>query len=109
MELQITRLVEGKDQPRQHGILSWCFVQALEELRYDCTHVELMEVIKKHMKQIKERDLPRMDQEVLLTFSTPLSNPSRMRALQPVEALHAFNHIRGGCSEPSWASQPSIG
>jgi hypothetical protein len=86
MELQVTRIVDGKDTPRQHGILSWCFVQALDDLKYDCSHVALFEATRRHMLQIKEKDLPRMDQEVLLTFSTPMSNPISTKVLQPVDS-----------------------
>merc|ERR1719453_3017000 len=82
MEMQINRVVDGKDVPKQHGVLTWCFVQALEELRHDCTHTELLWAVRKNMTALKDRDLPRLDQEVLLTFSTPLSNPQTMKVMQ---------------------------
>jgi len=111
MELLIKGAGEGKDQQKQHGILSWCFMAALGELQYECTHLQLMEAIQRRMRQIKDQDLPKLDQEVLLTFSTPLSNPSRMKALHPVELQHAARQLNGGGvgGEPSWASQPALG
>lgn len=87
MEMQMSRMVDGKDTPKQHGVLTWCFVQALEELRYECTHTELLWAVRKQMAAVKEKDLPRLDQEVLLTFSTPLSNPQTMKVLQPLPLM----------------------
>jgi hypothetical protein len=82
---------DGVVGPRQHGVLSWSFVQALKRRQprtegCDCTHRDLVEAIRREMAQIKAQHLPRMDQEVLLTFSTPLSNPVTMLALQPLES-----------------------
>jgi len=87
MEMQMSRVVDGKDVPKQHGVLTWCFVQALEELRYECTHTELLWAIRRQMGALKEKDLPRLDQEVLLTFSTPLSNPQTMKVLQDLPLM----------------------
>lgn len=38
------------------------------------------------MRALKNKDLPRMDQDVLLTFSTPMSNPHTMKVLQPAHS-----------------------
>jgi len=84
MEMQMTTTADSKDQPKQHGILSWCFVLAMAELNFDCTYMELAEGIREQMRVIKERDLPRMDQDVLFTFSAPLSDPNKMRLFQPL-------------------------
>jgi len=70
---------------RQHGALSWSFARALEELGCECTYVQLLEAVQGQMRRIREAHLPRMDQQVLLTFSTPLSNPAKMAVLQPLE------------------------
>eukprot|EP00747_Dinoflagellata_sp_TGD_P166501 gnl/TRDRNA2_/TRDRNA2_189378_c0_seq1.p1 gnl/TRDRNA2_/TRDRNA2_189378_c0~~gnl/TRDRNA2_/TRDRNA2_189378_c0_seq1.p1 ORF type:complete len:491 (+),score=91.35 gnl/TRDRNA2_/TRDRNA2_189378_c0_seq1:41-1474(+) len=84
MEMQMIRVVDGKDVPRQHGILTWCFVRALEEMKFDCTYMQLWGAIRAEMEKVKQRDLPRMDQEVLMTFSTPLSDPHSMKVLCPL-------------------------
>eukprot|EP00929_Paragymnodinium_shiwhaense_P091906 TRINITY_DN51799_c0_g2_i1.p1 TRINITY_DN51799_c0_g2~~TRINITY_DN51799_c0_g2_i1.p1 ORF type:complete len:466 (-),score=129.32 TRINITY_DN51799_c0_g2_i1:110-1507(-) len=84
LEMQFTCTADAKGQPRQHGILSWCFVQALEELRYECTYFELQRSIEAKMAMLKQRDVPRMDQQALLTFSKPLADPLNMRVLQPL-------------------------
>jgi len=86
MEMQVMAMADGKEAPRQHGILSWCFVRALEELRYDCTYLDLLMGIRRQFQEIKVRDVPRMDQEVLLTYCTPLSNPGMMRVMAPVDS-----------------------
>lgn len=88
MEMQMSRVIDGKDVPKQHGILSWCFVQAMDELKGECNHTELSNVIMKYMNQIRERDLPRMDQKLLLTFAAPRSDPT-MRVFQPLASQHA--------------------
>jgi len=87
MEMQMSMpKVDGQDQAtKQHGVLSWCFTKALEALNFDCTYFELWEEIRRQMKIIQQTSLPRMDQEVLMTFSPPLSKPRTMKALQPVE------------------------
>lgn len=69
----------------QHGVLTWCFVQALQKLENDCTHCELLEATKGHLRKLKDGDGSCMDQEVLLTFSKPLSNPSKMRVFQGIQ------------------------
>eukprot|EP00931_Biecheleriopsis_adriatica_P015801 TRINITY_DN11872_c0_g2_i1.p1 TRINITY_DN11872_c0_g2~~TRINITY_DN11872_c0_g2_i1.p1 ORF type:complete len:765 (+),score=138.63 TRINITY_DN11872_c0_g2_i1:67-2361(+) len=87
MELQVKleqQTSSGKEERKQHGVLSWCFLAALKELKYSCTYLELHRAIQRHVAVIKRDDVPRLDQEVLLTFSTPLSNPASMRVLQPV-------------------------
>lgn len=91
MEMKMTTpSVDGQEPTvKQHGVLSWCFAKALEELNFSGTYFELQEEIQQQMKQIKATSLPRMDQEVLLTFSLPLSKPRTMKILQPRESLHA--------------------
>merc|ERR1719270_1087485 len=79
--MQFMVMADGKETPRQHGILSWCFVRALEELRYNCTYLDLLMAIRRKFREIKDRDVPRMDQQVLLTYCTPHSNPGIMQAM----------------------------
>merc|ERR1719506_3505882 len=55
MEMQMSKLVDGEERPTQHGILTWCFVQALAYLKYDCTHAELFEQVRQDMMCIKGR------------------------------------------------------
>eukprot|EP00971_Amphidinium_carterae_P156339 3099425-Amphidinium_carterae.1 len=31
-EVQMNLIVDGKDAPRPHGVLTWCFVEALKDL-----------------------------------------------------------------------------
>lgn len=86
MELQVgNTVVDGKDVPKVHGVLTYCFVKALEELGWHCTHADLVNCIKRQMAQIKERDLPKMDQELQFTFSKPNSNPGSMRIFNGVD------------------------
>jgi len=102
LQVQVERSSQGgKEQKKQYGVLSWCFVEALRELRCDCNYLELLNAIRKHMAAIKQRDLPRMDQEGLLTFTTPLSDP-RMKVLQPVQGkLMSRPPLPGGsCAVP---------
>lgn len=87
MEMQMTKVVDGEEVKTQHGILTWCFVQALQAQKYDASHIELLEAIQREMQSIRARELPKMDQEVLLTFSTPLSDPHYMRVMQPLPKL----------------------
>eukprot|EP00931_Biecheleriopsis_adriatica_P055785 TRINITY_DN33054_c0_g1_i1.p1 TRINITY_DN33054_c0_g1~~TRINITY_DN33054_c0_g1_i1.p1 ORF type:complete len:634 (+),score=111.93 TRINITY_DN33054_c0_g1_i1:93-1904(+) len=89
MEMQMTVPgVDGQEATqKQYGVLSWCFVRALEELRYQCSFYELLEETRKQMQRLKSESLPRMDQEVLMTFAAPLSKPKVMRALQPLEGV----------------------
>jgi hypothetical protein len=98
IEMQMSVSVEGKEQPRHHGILTWCFISALEELRYDCSHTELKLSIEKKMSILKGKDLPMMDQQVLLTFSTPLSNPMMMKVNQPIQTgrVSSYSFSSGG-------------
>jgi hypothetical protein len=96
MEMQFSKVVDGQPQPRQHGILTWCFVQAFEELRYECTHTELLWAVRRRMAAIKEKELPRMDQEVLLTFSTPHSNPQTMKVMQCLQLMAGRGLSVGG-------------
>merc|ERR1719506_2415405 len=49
MEMQMIKVVDGEERPTQHGILTWCFVQALAVLGYDGTHVDLLEQLKGEM------------------------------------------------------------
>jgi len=91
LELQVARSSNGWDGLKQHGALSWCFVQALEELRCDCTHAQLQSGIHKHMARLRDESLPRMDQQVLLTFSLPLSDPHREKVLRPMACGEATN------------------
>mmetsp|Transcript_65619 Transcript_65619/g.154350 ORF Transcript_65619/g.154350 Transcript_65619/m.154350 type:complete len:567 (+) Transcript_65619:72-1772(+) len=77
---------EGQEQTtKQHGVLSWCFTKALEALHFNATYYELLEEIRRQMVIIQQNGLPRMDQEVLLTFAPPLSKPRTMKTLQPVD------------------------
>lgn len=90
MELQMTVLVDGKETQRQHGCLSWAFVQGLDELKYRCTHVDLLQAIRRILLRVKEQDLPKMDQEVLLTFALPNSEPVKMRVFEPLEVPNSW-------------------
>jgi hypothetical protein len=104
------RVVDGKEQPRQQGILTWCFAAALEEMRYDCTHIELKHAIDRQFARIKHNDLPRMDQEVLLTFSMPHAQPGTMRVLQPLmpsgQRLHSGQAMEPG--QPQMTAPPVV-
>lgn len=84
LELQLPSIVDGAATPKQHGALTWCFARALEDCKYQCTHVKLLDTIKRHLRQMKQSQVPRMDQEVFLTFSVPLSDARYIQALQPV-------------------------
>ncbi|CAK9036285.1 unnamed protein product [Durusdinium trenchii] len=86
MEMKMTLPgVDGQEPTvKQHGVLSWCFARALEELNFSGTYFDLQEEIQQQMQTIKSTALPRMDQEVLMTFSLPLSKPRTMKVLQPV-------------------------
>jgi len=86
MEMQLVSTLAGNHGTRQHGLLTWCFVQAIERLGSACTHVELLSYIERSLRKFKEKDIPRMDQQVLLTFSTPLSDPTTMGVLEPLES-----------------------
>ena len=86
LELQVASCTNGCETLKQHGALSWCFVQALEELRCDCTHAQLRAGIQMHMARLRETCLPSMDQNVLLTFSLPLSDPRSEKVLRPTAA-----------------------
>jgi len=86
IEMCMARDVEGLETRVMHGLLSWCFVRALDELKYDCTHMELFEAVRTQMTLIKENHLPSMNQEVLLTFSMPLSDPRTMKVVQSLAA-----------------------
>lgn len=108
MEMQMMRMVDGKEAPKQHGILTWCFVQALEELRHDCTHSDLSRAIARQMDLLRERDLPRMDQAVLLTFSTPRSDPNTMRVLQPLLAHNARGPSSGCAGDANPVMAPPV-
>mmetsp|Transcript_6517 Transcript_6517/g.15928 ORF Transcript_6517/g.15928 Transcript_6517/m.15928 type:complete len:537 (-) Transcript_6517:53-1663(-) len=83
MEVQMNLIVDGKDAPRPHGVLTWCFVEALKEHGFSCTFLEAHEAMKRQLNQVKEQILPKLDQEVLLTFSMPLSDPGRMKVFEP--------------------------
>ncbi|CAE7784061.1 MCA1 [Symbiodinium pilosum] len=87
MEMQMTMPgTDGQDQiTKQHGVLSWCFTKALEALNWSCSYFELWEEIRRQMAVVQKNGLPRMDQEVLLTFSPPLSKPRTMKAFQPID------------------------
>ncbi|CAJ1419856.1 unnamed protein product [Effrenium voratum] len=89
MELQMTLPgVDGQEPTiKQHGVLSWCFAKALEELSFDGTYFELKEEIQQQMRHVKDSALPRMDQEVLMTFAVPLSKPRTMKVLQPLGSM----------------------
>eukprot|EP00930_Biecheleria_cincta_P034959 TRINITY_DN24094_c0_g1_i1.p1 TRINITY_DN24094_c0_g1~~TRINITY_DN24094_c0_g1_i1.p1 ORF type:complete len:560 (-),score=96.22 TRINITY_DN24094_c0_g1_i1:109-1767(-) len=112
MEMQMTVPgVEGSgDTQKQYGVLSWCFVKALEELRFQCTYYELMEEITKQMRKIKSEFLPRMDQEVLMTFAAPLSKPRTMKALQPLDGATMVQADRGnsGMGQSMRLAGPSV-
>ena len=69
------------EEKKPHGVLSWCFVQALKELRNTCDYLELTGAISRHMESMR-RSFPKMDQEALLTFVLPRSDP-HMRVLEP--------------------------
>eukprot|EP00933_Yihiella_yeosuensis_P022976 TRINITY_DN17965_c0_g1_i1.p1 TRINITY_DN17965_c0_g1~~TRINITY_DN17965_c0_g1_i1.p1 ORF type:complete len:347 (+),score=55.50 TRINITY_DN17965_c0_g1_i1:76-1041(+) len=84
MEMQVSVPGEGGELQKQHGVLTWCFIKALEELQFDCTYTHALEEIRIQMRKIKEQHLPKMDQNVLLTFATPVSLPRDHRVLQPV-------------------------
>lgn len=71
-------------------MLSYCFVQALAALQHDCTYLDLLQEVRKQARQVKEDFIPLLDQEVALTFSTPLTNPSRMRVLQAMKPQRAI-------------------
>mmetsp|Transcript_67432 Transcript_67432/g.161763 ORF Transcript_67432/g.161763 Transcript_67432/m.161763 type:complete len:580 (+) Transcript_67432:54-1793(+) len=86
MEMQINRVVDGVEVPRQHGVLTWSFVEALQELNFSCTYLEALEATKNQMKQLRQQLLPKLDQEVILTFSVPLSDPTRMIVFEPPNA-----------------------
>lgn len=86
LELEVRRSIDGSIAPSQHGVLTWSFSQAVERVGPSATYVELEEAIRSQMRQMQQRVLPSMDQDVLLTFSTPLSNPATMRVLHPLEA-----------------------
>mmetsp|Transcript_6285 Transcript_6285/g.12884 ORF Transcript_6285/g.12884 Transcript_6285/m.12884 type:complete len:366 (-) Transcript_6285:111-1208(-) len=57
--------------------------------------MDLLVGIRRQFHAIKGRDLPRMDQEVLLTYSTPLSNPNAMRILMPLNGQQCQQAGRG--------------
>jgi len=99
MELQFSTVVDGKDTPRQHGVLTWCFVQALKHLEYECNYIQLLECMRIEMETIKQRDLPGMDQEVLLTFSLPFSDPQTMKVLQPPPIIERQTPFGSGISD----------
>ena len=69
------------EEKKPHGVLSWCFVQALKELRNTCDYLELTGAISRHMESMR-RSFPKMDQEALLTFVLPRSD-LHMRVLEP--------------------------
>mmetsp|Transcript_17953 Transcript_17953/g.63019 ORF Transcript_17953/g.63019 Transcript_17953/m.63019 type:complete len:592 (+) Transcript_17953:160-1935(+) len=87
LELQVADIVDGREILQQHGALSWSFVQALEDLRCDCTHSELIQVVQGKIAKLKELHLSRMDQQPLLTFSQPFSDPRRAKVFQPPSEL----------------------
>eukprot|EP00913_Durusdinium_trenchii_P000897 g834.t1 len=76
MEMKMTLPgVDGQEPTvKQHGVLSWCFARALEELNFSGTYFDLQEEIQQQMQTIK----------ILMTFSLPLSKPRTMKVLQPV-------------------------
>lgn len=101
--------VEGAaDTQKQYGVLSWCFVKALEELRYQCTYYELVDAITQQMQKIKEEYLPRMDQEVLMTFAAPLSKPRTMKALQPLDGMAQADRGISGMGQSMQVAGPSV-
>eukprot|EP00928_Gymnodinium_smaydae_P026090 TRINITY_DN20589_c0_g1_i4.p1 TRINITY_DN20589_c0_g1~~TRINITY_DN20589_c0_g1_i4.p1 ORF type:complete len:522 (-),score=85.14 TRINITY_DN20589_c0_g1_i4:301-1866(-) len=114
LELQLTRVIDGQETPKQHGVLSWCFVQALESLGCSCTHVRLLSAIKEEMARVRTRFLPRMDQQVVLTFSLPLSDPASDMVLQaPQLAIGASGNVHSAVSasleeQPTRAFAPVI-
>jgi len=103
MEMQVMVMADGKETPRQHGILSWCFVCALQELRYNCTYLDLLMAIRRQFREIKDRDVPRMDQEVVLTYCTPLSNPGIMLAMAPADSA-TKPHVGSPVGPPALAT-----
>lgn len=88
VELQVT-VAEAtwstSEERKQHGVLSWCFVEAMKELRNDCTYLQLLEEMQRQLAK-KRKEVPRLDQETLLTFTPPLSEPTKMKVLQPMQA-----------------------
>ncbi|CAK9036173.1 unnamed protein product, partial [Durusdinium trenchii] len=65
MEMKMTLPgVDGQEPTvKQHGVLSWCFARALEELNFSGTYFDLQEEIQQQMQTIKSTALPRMDQD----------------------------------------------
>lgn len=100
LELQVTGLVDGRPAVQQHGALTWSFVHALEDLKSDCTHTQLLEAIGKRIAELKSRHLPTMDQQVLLTFAQPMSDPRVSRVLQAEPAAALGSSGRGGRALP---------
>eukprot|EP00913_Durusdinium_trenchii_P033790 g31631.t1 len=87
IELQVTASEatwSAGEEKKQHGVLSWCFIEALKELRNNCTYLELLKGIQRQLAKMRE-EVPKLDQETLLTFTPPLSEPTKMRVLQPMQ------------------------
>mmetsp|Transcript_103737 Transcript_103737/g.276029 ORF Transcript_103737/g.276029 Transcript_103737/m.276029 type:complete len:621 (-) Transcript_103737:127-1989(-) len=101
LELEVQRSIDGSSAPRQHGVLTWAFSQAVERVGPSATYVELAQAIRAQMRLIQLRDLPSMDQDVLLTFSTSCSKTATMRVLHPMDASE-FGGRRSGAGQ--WAS-----
>ncbi|CAE7028304.1 AMC9 [Symbiodinium natans] len=92
----------------QHGILSWCFVQALKELK-SCDYLQLEKAMSMHMASLK-RSLPTMDQTTLLTFAPPRSDPRTQVLEPPPQIAAAVRHkliFSGTCKHIAQPPQPA--
>lgn len=109
MELQVTTtVVDGKEVPKAHGVLTWSFMKALEDVGFACTHADLAQGIKVQMAALKAKDLPGMDQELQFTFSRPHSNPETMRILHPECLMHLSKKGLGSEHLPRRGVSPHI-
>lgn len=84
IEMQMPHGLEGHGEAVQHGVLTMSFVRALQTLSADSTHLEILSEMQRHLAETRQI-LPSMDQEVLLTFTKPHSNPSNMKVFQPLQ------------------------
>lgn len=90
---------------RQHGVLSWSFVQALQSLQVDCTHLELLEELRRQTALVRQEVLPSLDQEVRLTCAAALPSPLETKVLQSISE----GSLAGNASEdPSLQRQEQL-
>lgn len=95
LEMQIVSVVDGSRNVQQHGVLSWSFVHALEDLKCHCTHAELIEAVAGRIYELQFKHLARMDQQAILTFSQPRSDPNTAKVFEhvPVEPVDPADQV----------------